>query len=88
MRTPEQQAAFDAVKRMGIEELQSMQLMVLQSAVRALMLASPEPEKLRGYFDQLISQAQAYPGVVTSDDRSIVLRDMVSTLFRPTVTPP
>ena len=83
MRTPEQQAAFEAVKRMNPQEVLLAQVAVLQCAMRALICASPEPAKVRSYFDQLFGQMQAYPGAAASPDMSIVLRDLVETMFRP-----
>ena len=87
MRTPSQQAAFDAVKRLDPHLVMAGQLTVLQCAVRALIFTSPNPTPTRAYFDQLFGQLQAYPGVDASEDFSIVLRDLVETIFLPPASP-
>ena len=83
MRTPEQQAAFEAVKRLEAGEVLALQIGVLQCAVRALILSSSDPATIRGYFDQLLGQIQSYPGATDTKDKSIVLRDLAETMFRP-----
>lgn len=87
MRTPEQQAAFEAVQRLDPTLTLALQMTVLHCAVRALIQTSPNQAQLRAHFDQLLGQAQAYPGFISSEDQSLVLRDLVETTFRPPVTP-
>ena len=87
MRTPEQQTAFEAVQRLDNRLLVATQVAVLQCAVRALIQTSTNPTQLRTYFDQLLGQAQAYPGFITSADQSLVLRDLVEQAFRPLASP-
>jgi hypothetical protein len=83
MRTPEQQAAFEAAKRMSAQEVMLAQIAVLQCAVRALIISSPNPDLTQTHFDQLFGQMLAYPGAATSDDMRVVLKDLVETIFRP-----
>lgn len=87
MRSSEQQAAFEAVKRMDPQLVMMNQIAVLQCAVRALIVNSPNAAQIRTNFDQLFAQAQAFPGFITSQDQSVVLRDLVETTFRAAVPP-
>jgi len=86
MRTPEQQAAFEAVKRLDTGLLVAAQIAVLQCAVRALIQASPNQEQVRKHFDQLLGNYQTYPSTMSAD-QSLVLRDLVEQVFQPPASP-
>jgi hypothetical protein len=87
MRTPEQQAAFEAMQRMDPLVVLGAQVTLMQCAVRALIQTSPDPTQTRACFDQLLGQIQAYPGFTGSGDLSLVVRDLAATLFRPPASP-
>lgn len=83
--TTEQKAASDAVARLHPMEVHNIQILVALSAVRALIAAHPQPEKVRDIYEQLITQAIASPFVMGQPDKAIVLRDISATLFAPAV---
>lgn len=83
MATPEQMAAREAVGRLGPLDTLDLQVSVAHLAIKAMICAHPEPEKVRLYYDQLLGQVMAGPGVVGFPDKSLVLRDLTATLFAP-----
>lgn len=85
MKTPEQQAAVEAVGRIGDAWTVNLQIAVLQAAVRAMVVTHPEPEKFRAYFNQVLGQFMASQAVAGYPDRSVVLRDLTASLFEPPV---
>ncbi|TQL87459.1 hypothetical protein [Delftia sp. HK171] len=85
MVTPEQKAAREAFSRLGSTLGPVVQMAATLCAVRALILAHPNPEAVRTSYDQLIGQLMATPGIADSPDQMVVLRDMTATLFRPPV---
>lgn len=85
MRTPEQQAAIEAVGRLDDHITLALQIASVHAAVKAMLLAHPEPERVRTVYDQLLGQFIASPAVAGFPDRALVLRDLTATLFAPPV---
>ena len=85
MTTPEQIAASEAANRLPPAVLLDIQTSVALIAVRALINAHPNPAAVRQTYDQLLGQLLASPVVLKSPDRSMVLKDLTATLFRPPV---
>lgn len=85
MKTPEQQAAIEAVGRIGDAWTVNLQIAVLQAAVRAMAVTHPEPDKFRGYYNQVMGQFMASQAVAGYPDRALVLRDLTASLFEPPV---
>lgn len=80
---PEQKAAREAISRMGNTDALATQIAAAQCAIRALIAAHPEPEKVRAVYDQLIGQLMATLALAHDPDKNLVLRDLTETLFRP-----
>lgn len=85
MRNAEQQAAIEAVGRIGDTMTLGLQVASLHAAVKAILAAHPEPERVRAAYDQLLGQFIASPAVAGHPDRAIVMRDLTATLFSPPV---
>ena len=85
MKTPEQKAALEAVGRVGDTMTISLQITSLHAAVKAMLSAHPEPDRVRAIYDQLLGQFIASPAVAGHPDHVIILRDLTSTLFAPPV---
>lgn len=81
--TPEQRAAREALGRLDPYETMDLQIAVAHLAIKALIVAHPEPDKVRLYYDQLLGQLIASPGVVGFPDKSLVLKDLTAGLFEP-----
>jgi len=83
MKTPDQKAALEAVARLSQLQILDLQVSVAHLAIKALICAHPEPEKVRTYYDQLLGQIMTGPGVLGHPDKALVLRDLTATLFAP-----
>ena len=55
---------------------------ILGAAVRAIIAAHPEPEKVRHYFDQYLGQMLAGRPFLGNPDAGIVARDFAASIFQ------
>lgn len=78
-------AAKEARDRLGPELTSAIHLYTLTSAVRALLAAHPEPERVRSTFDFLHAQILAHQVFLLEEDMKIVANDMAETIFQPPV---
>lgn len=85
MTTTEQKLANEAANRLPPLITLDIQVSVALIAIRALINSHPNPEQVRKIYDQLLGQLLTSSVVLNSPDRSLVLKDLTATLFRPPV---
>ncbi len=72
----------DLVEMFSAESLETIQLHVLWTAVKAIIAIHPEPEKVRNVFDQLIGQSTANLIVQGEPlEAFTVVRELTTSLF-------
>lgn len=85
MATTEQQAAREALSRLGNPTALAIQIAALMSLGRALLATHPDKDAVRAVYDQFMGQLMAQPGIVDDPDQMTVLRDLTNTIFQPSV---
>jgi len=71
----------------GIDGISAMlvQMAALQAGFRALVLAHPQPDRVRASYDQLAGQLLVSPFFLDNPTHGTLLRSVTEVMFRPAI---
>lgn len=72
----------EAAGRLGDIDVFGMQISAICSMLRALYAAHPEPRRVRGHFERLLTELLDSPSIKDDPDRSLVLQETAAVLLR------